>query len=183
MTRHSRRTFATAAVAVAAIGVSAAGAGAKAKAPPPPSLRMTGISVNQQNVKPGTTITPRSPINACYGIGGPTADPQSVQVFFFLHAVSIPKSAPTTVKITTPWDTQTLPNPQEPASKFSQLWFTDRGHGAATAFGGPSGKYDYYRYDDEGTGTNTFDGRYTIVVTAQVRGRTLRAHGAITVAC
>lgn len=170
--------------AVAALGAAVlAAAPAMAHSTPAPQVRLTGISVNQQNFRPGTTVTLKAPVNACYGIGGPSQDPPSVQVFFFLHAVSIPKSAPTTVSITTPWDQQTLPSTQAPAATFSKLWFTDRGHGAAAAFGGPSGKYDYYRYDDEGTGSNIFDGKYTIVVTVKVHGRTLHARGSITVAC
>lgn len=170
--------------AVAALGAAVlATAPAMAHSAPAPKLRLTGISVNQQNFTPGTKVTLKAPVNACYGIGGPSQDPPDVQVFFFLHAVSIPKSAPTTVKITTPWDQETLPSSQAPASQFSKLWFTDRGHGASAIFGGPQGKYDYYRYDDEGTGSNTFDGKYTIVATVKVHHHTLRAHGSITVAC
>jgi hypothetical protein len=170
--------------AVAALGAAAlAAAPAMAHSTPAPKLRLTGISVNMQNFTPGTKVTLKAPVNACYGIGGPSQDPLDVQVFFFLHAVSIPKSAPTTASITTPWDQETFPNTQAPAATFSKLWFTDRGHGASSIFGGPQGKYDYYRYDDEGTGSNIFDGKYTIAVTAKVHRHTLHAHGSITVAC
>jgi hypothetical protein len=170
--------------AVAALGAAVlATAPALAHSTPAPRIRLTGISVNQQNFTPGTKVTLKAPVNACYGIGGPTQDPPSVQVFFFLHAVSIPKSASMTVSITTPWDQETFPSTQAPAATFSKLWFTDRGHGASSIFGGPQGKYDYYRYDDEGTGSNIFDGKYTIALTVKVHRHTLHAHGSITVAC
>jgi hypothetical protein len=170
--------------AVAGLGAAVlATAPALAHSTPAPQIRVTGISVNQQNFAPGTKVTLKAPVNACYGIGGASQSPPSVQAFFFLHAVSIPKSAPTTVSITTPWDHETFPSKQAPAATFSKLWFTDRGHGASAIFGGPQGKYDYYRYDDEGTGSNIFDGKYTIVVTVKVHRRTLHAHGSITIAC
>jgi hypothetical protein len=147
------------------------------------SIKITGISVNEQNVPPGTTVTDSSPVNVCYGIGGADQDPYSVQVYFFLHAVSIPKTAPTMVLITTPWDSEGFPSKQDPSDAFSSIWYTDRGHSGAALYGGPDGKDDYFHYDDEGTVGNTFDGTYTIQVSVKVHGHVLHARGKLIVDC
>ena len=173
-------------VALAVLALLSATAEAKPKPKPKPakpSIKLTGVSVNQQNFIPGTKVTLTSPINACYGIGGATQDPPDVTMFAFVHAVKIPNRAPLTTTFVTPWDTQTVPDAEDAHPTFGNSWFHDRGHQQASIFGGPDGPDDFFRYDDEGTGRNIFNGTYTVSVSVKVGGTTLRTHGSITVNC
>ena len=165
-------------------GVSHASAHA-GKAPIKPSIRITGISVDRFNASPGTKITyqPNRPVNACYDIGGPNQVPPQVDVVFFIHAVGIPASAPVTLDIVTPWDTQSRPNPAGLHPQFGKTWFSNHGHGLASIFGGSTAPNNFYTYDDEGTRGSVFNGFYSVTTTVKVHGHVLRAHGTLTVAC
>lgn len=158
---------------------------AKPKAKPKPSLKIAGVSVNRQDFKPGTRVTQQQPINACYGIGGAGFDPMSLTAVGFVHAVSIPSSATTTVAFTTPW-ASVGNGSMNVTDRFSKVLFKNKGHGLASAFGGAEGPYDFYTYLMLPTGyptTNYINGRYAIKVTAKVGSKTLRASGSIMIAC
>ncbi len=176
------RSSAIAAGALAAALTLPAGAAARKHHPPKPSIRVTGISVNQQNFRPGTHVTRKSPVNACYYIGGPSQSPQNVQAFVFVHAVGIPKHAPLSFDLVTPWDHQQLPDSRTKKPTFGNSFFLNKGH-AGAIFGGATGPHDFYRYDDEGTASNIFNGSYSVRVAVKVKGRWLRSRGAITIAC
>jgi hypothetical protein len=150
-----------------------------------PSLKITGISVNDFNANPGTKITyqPNSPPNACYDIAGASQDPHDVTVVFFINAVGIPANARTTVHFVTPWNKLAFPSSTDPQDKFSETWFRDKGHGVAAIFGGSDLPDNFFKYDDEGTGGNTFNGNYAVSTTVEVHGRVLRAHASIKVDC
>jgi hypothetical protein len=150
-----------------------------------PSIRVTGISVDDYNALPGTKITyvPNRPVNACYDIGGPSQTPQQVDVVFFIHAVGIPKNAPVTLDVVTPWDTQSTPNAEVKHPEFGSTWFTNKGHGIAAIFGGSDAPNNFYTYDDEGTRGDEFNGDYLVTTTVKVHGKILRAHGRLTIDC
>jgi hypothetical protein len=166
-----------------ALVLLAGSAQAKAGHPAKPSIKLTGISVNDQNFTPGTKVTLKAPINACYGIGGADQSPPDVTMFAFVHAVKVPNKAPLTTTFVTPWDTQTLPDTADPHPTFGSSWFHNRGHQQASIFGGADGPDDFFRYDDEGTGRNIFNGTYTVSVSVKVSGKVLRTHGSITIDC
>lgn len=150
-----------------------------------PSIKITGISVDAYDASPGTKITymPNNPPNACYDIAGANQAPQQVDVVFFIHTVGVPRTAPTTVDIVTPWDTQSLPDATDPHPTFSSTWFTDKGHGIAALYGGSDAPDNFYRFDDEGTRGDVFNGVYTVTTTVRVHGKVLRAHGKLTIDC
>ena len=160
-------------------------AGAKPSGPAKPSVKISGISVNEQNFPPGTKVTQKSPINACYGIGGAAFTPQSLTAVGFVHAVKIPHNATTTVDFTTPWASAGNGTMHQ-TDKFSRVLFTDRGHGLASAYGGADGPNDYYTYLMLPTGYPTssyIDGTYTFAVTIKLGAKTLRSSGTVTIAC
>lgn len=168
-----------------ACAVLAQAAHANSHHPPKPSVKVAGISVNQQDFPAGTKVTQQSPINACYAIGGPALTPPSLTVVGFVHAVSIPASAKTTIDFSTPW-AGAVNGVINETDRFSKVLFKNRGHGVAATFGGANGPNDYYRYIMLPTGYPTssyIDGRYSLTVTIKLRTKTLHASGAITVAC
>jgi hypothetical protein len=179
-----RVVYVAAAVSLAGL-MPAQVAQGKTKQKPKPSLKISGISVNMQNFAPGTKVTEKAPINACYGIGGPSLDPQSLTAVGFVHAVKIPSGATTTVVFTTPWAAAGNGSEDE-TGKFSKLLFKNKGHGVAAIFGGAEGPYDFYTYLMLPTGSptgNYIDGTYTFNVTTKVGAKTLHASGTVTVAC
>jgi hypothetical protein len=186
--RHSRaRPAALASVLALALllpAILAPQADAHTKAAKP-SIKITGISVNMFNATPGTKITyqPNNPPNACYDIGGPSQTPHDVTVVFFINAVGIPTNAKTTVQLVTPWNELKFPDSTDPQDKFSETWFRDKGHGVASIFGGSDLPDNFYKYDDEGTGSNIFNGNYAVSTTVEVHGKVLRAHASIKVDC
>ena len=167
------------------LGPVASEAARTAKKAPKPSIRITGISVDTFDALPGTKITyhPNNPPNACYQIGGPSQSPYQVTVVFFIHAVGIPNNAPTTYTIVTPWNTQAVPSTTDPNPIFSKTWFTDKGHGLAAIYGGSDAAGNFYHYDNEGTGSNAFNGSYSVTTTVTVHGKLLRAHGTLNISC
>jgi hypothetical protein len=101
----------------------------------------------------------------------------------FIEAISIPAQAKLTVSIADPWEG---PESALFTGPFDQGFFTDRGHGVSSIFGGPQGKNDYYRYSDLPTGESTsyyLNGRYGASASVEVDGKTLRSSGYITVSC
>jgi hypothetical protein len=172
-------------IVMLACALPAQSAHANSHHPPKPSVKVAGISVNQQDFTPGTKVTQMSPINACYGIGGPAFTPQNLTAVGFVHAVSIPADAKTTIDFTTPW-ASTVNGVIHETERFSKALVPNRGHGVASAFGGANGPNDYYRYIMLPTGYPTssyIDGRYSFTITIKLRTRTLHASGAITIAC
>lgn len=178
--------------AVSIIGLVPADAAPAAQAAPAkskhklkPSLKISGISVNMQNFPPGTKVTTKEPVNACYGIGGAAFTPMSLTAVGFVHAVKIPSGATTTVVFTTPW-ASAANGSMDQTGQFSKLLHRNKGHGVAAAFGGAEGPYDYYTYLMLPTGYPTssyIDGTYTFKVTTKAGGKTLHASGTVTVAC
>jgi hypothetical protein len=170
-----------------AVLIAASGAVAKpAKKVAKPSIKITGISVDAYNAEPGTKITyvPNRPVNACYDIGGADQTPVQVDVVFFLHETGIPKNAPTTVDIVTPWDEQSEPDSTDKkVPAFNGVWFTDKGHGLAALYGGSDAAGNDYHYDDEGTRGDEFNGNYSVLTTVKVAGKTLRARGTLSIDC
>jgi hypothetical protein len=150
-----------------------------------PSIKLTGISVDQFNAAPNTKITyvPNNPPNACYDIGGAAQDPTQVTVVFFIHAVGIPANAPTTVHFVTPWNTLNIPSAAGSTEEFSKTWFRNKGHGVAAIFGGSDAPDNFYKYDDEGTAGNVFNGFYSVTTTVKVHGKLLHAHGTLHIDC
>jgi hypothetical protein len=150
-----------------------------------PSVKITGISVDDFNASPNTKITyvPNNPPNACYDIGGAGQDPTQVTVVFFIHAVGIPANAPTTVDFVTPWNTLHIPSTAGSTEKFSKTWFRNKGHGVAAIFGGSDAPDNFFKYDDEGTGGNIFNGAYSVTTTVRVHGVLLHAHGSLKIDC
>jgi hypothetical protein len=150
-----------------------------------PSVKITGISVNDYDATPNTKITyvPNNPPNACYDIGGAAQSPSQVTVVFFIHAVGVPANAPTTVDFVTPWNTLHFPSATDSSDQFSKIWFRDKGHGVAATFGGSDAPDNFFKYDDEGTGGNIFNGAYSVTTTVRVHGVLLHAHGTLKIDC
>ena len=125
-----------------------------------PSIKVIGISVNEQYRAPGENIKEGESTNGCYGAAGETGAPNSLTVVVFIEAISIPAQAKLTASIADPWGgAESAPF----TGPFDQGFFTDRGHGVSSIFGGPQGKNDYYRYSDLPTGESTsyyLNGRY-----------------------
>lgn len=157
-----------------------------AKKQPKPSLKVVGISPNRWLTYPGQTVKLNDGTNGCYVIGGATGAPTSLQAFFFVKTVRLPSSAPTTLKLTTPWDGKNPQSGQTQQGKLSDLLFRSKGRPQAAIFGGPAGPYDRYTYNMLPTGIPTsyyLSGKYAIEVTVKAGPKTYRATGSITVAC
>jgi hypothetical protein len=150
-----------------------------------PSIKITGISVNEFDAEPNTKITyqPNNPPNACYDIGGAAQDPTQVTVVFFISAVGVPANAPTTVKFVTPWNTLSFPSTAGSTEQFSKTWFRNKGHGVAAIYGGSDAPDNFYKFDDEGTGSNVFNGSYSVTTSVKVHGKVLHAHGTLKIDC
>ena len=172
-------------LALVSLAATAQPGDAHTKAAAKPSIKITGISVNRFNAEPNTKITyhPNNPPNACYDIGGADQDPTQTTVVFFISAVGVPANAPTTVKFVTPWNTLSFPTTAGSTEQFSKTWFRNKGHGVAAIFGGSDAPDNFYKYDDEGTGSNAFNCSYSVTTTVKVHGKLLHAHGTLKVDC
>jgi hypothetical protein len=182
----ARRTILTSATVALWLAGAAPAVGATPRATAAkPSIKITGISVDRLNAEPGTKITyqPNNPPNACYEIGGADQSPPQVDVVFFIHEVGIPASAPTTLDVVTPWDTQSRPAKGEAPPTFAKTWFRNKTTGVAEIFGGDSRPGNFYTFDDEGTRGNAFNGSYAVTTTVKVHGTVLRAHATLKVDC
>jgi hypothetical protein len=132
---------------------------------------------------PRPSRLPNNPPNACYDIGGAAQSPSQVTVVFFIHAVGIPANAATTVDFVTPWNTLHFPSATDSSDQFSKIWFRNKGHGVAAIFGGSDAPDNFFKYDDEGTGGNIFNGAYSVTTTVRVHGVLLHAHGTLKIDC
>jgi hypothetical protein len=171
------------ALAGALIAVTPASA---AKKQPKPSLKAVSISVNRWVVYPGKTVKLNED-NGCFTIAGRDGVPPSVTAYFFVKAVRIPANAPTTFRITTPWDARLPPADSQPRQgRFSDFLFRSKGRPQAGIFGGAQGPYDRFTFSMLPTGLPTsafYSGVYTIDVRTRVQGKTLTARAKVTVAC
>jgi hypothetical protein len=171
------------ALSVVAVG-SAQGAGGKGKAAGP-SLKIVGLSVNQQEFSPGTKVTEKSPINACYYIFGEAGAPHEMMLTALVKADGIPKSAPTSITMVAPWTTQGFgAGIDEEKVPFSKALFADGKESAGTVAGGGTSPDEYFRWIDmQGGSIEAGDGTYTVKISVKVGGQTLQAHKSISVAC
>jgi hypothetical protein len=169
-------------IAAPALLPTAADAKPKAKASGP-VLKIASMAINEQSFAPGTKITEKSPINACYYIFGEAGTPPSLLFVANIHAKHIPPSAPTTLTLTPAWTSSGLGAPVTVTGQpFSKAVFDNPGHGIGALNGGVKG--DWFRWDElQGGSTRSGDGTYTIAISVQVGGQTLTAHGSLTVAC
>ncbi len=160
-----------------------AAADAKPKKAAGPALKIASMAINEQSFSPGTKITEKSPINACYFIFGEADSPPSLLFVANIHATHIPSSAPTTLTLTPAWTRLGLGAPVTVTNKpFSKAVFDNNGKGVGALNGGVKG--DFFRWDSiQGGSTQSGDGTYTIKISVKVGGHTISAHGSITVAC
>jgi hypothetical protein len=182
---QTARALMIAAAAAAALALPAAGAQAASKKP---SLKVVGLSLNQWYMGRGAKVKLDDGTNGCYTIGGPALTPPSLTLFGFVSAAHIPKSAPMTLTFTTPWDTRGrgLAGDNTYTGPFGKGLFKSKGKGQVSAFGGPQGPNDYFRYDMMPTGapTSTFiDGDYGLKVSVTVNGKKLTSASTASVAC
>lgn len=166
--------------------VAPAAAGAKKKLKP--GLKVYGFSVNSVYIPKGTTVKPVESTNTCYRIGGETGAPQSLTGAVFVRAIKIPKGAVTHFEFKTPWDkAQGIPaNDGVFDGPFNQALFRSKPSNTGGAFGGPTGRNDYFRYRMLPTGIPTsyyLAGEYSFSVTAKDGGKTYSAHGKIKLNC
>lgn len=182
------RDLALALLAVLALSPLAAAQAGKAHPKPKatgPSLRILGLSVNQQPFAPGTKVTERQPVNACYYVFGEAATPHEMMLTALVEATGIPRNAPTSITMVAPWVTQGFGSGiEEEGVPFHKALFPDGKESAGTVAGGGTGPDEYFRWIDmQGGSLQAGDGRYTVQVSAKVGGHTLEAHGSITIAC
>ncbi len=176
-------------VAVLTLSASAAGqasaAHAKGKKPAGPSLKILGLSVNLQEFAPGTKVTEKSPINACYHIFGEAAAPHEMMLTALVKADGIPHHAPTSITMVAPWTTQGFAEGiDEVGVPFSKALFADGRESAGTVAGGGTSADEYFRWIDmQGGSTEAGDGTYSVKVSVEVGGQTLQAHKSISVDC
>jgi hypothetical protein len=184
---NAPRWMLAAAVTGVSLFVLAPAAPAAKPKPKKPSLKISGLSVNQVFMKPGTKVTyPGDSQNRCYRMGGPSGEPQSLTVYGFVSAVKIPKNAPTTVIFTTPWTARIGADQGTTTGQFSKVLYHSKGRQQAAIFGGPQGPYDFFSYNMFPTGVPTsyyLSGTYTLDVTTVVNGKTLHANGSVKVLC
>jgi hypothetical protein len=175
------------AMALSAILVGPAGAagGKGARKPVAPSLKIVGLSVNQQEFTPGTKVTEKSPINACYYIFGEAGAPHEMMLTALVKADGIPRAAPTSITMVAPWTTQGLAEGiEEEGVPFSKALFADGKESAGTIAGGGSAADEYFRWIDiQGGSIEAGDGTYSMKISVKIGGRTLQAHGSIKVGC
>ncbi len=162
----------------------AATATAKPKATGP-SLKIVGLSVNEQDFAPGTHVTEKQPINACYYVFGEAATPHEMLLTALVKASGIPHSAPTSITIEAPWTKQGFGEGiDEEGVPFHKALFPDGKESVGTVAGGGSSADEYFRWISlQGGSLEAGDGTYRVVISTKVGGHTLEAHGLITIAC
>jgi hypothetical protein len=161
---------------------------AQAKPKPKPGLKVYGFSVNSVFISKGTTVPPSESTNTCYRIGGPSGAPDSLTGAVFVRAIKIPKDAPTSWTFNTPFDE--APGLMESDSVFDGT-FKDalarsKPNNAGGAFGGPTGKHDYFTYRMLPSGSPTsyyMAGEYKFKIRAKAHGKIFKASGKITLQC
>jgi hypothetical protein len=183
--RARRALMSTVALAALATLLPVSGAPAASKKP---SLKVVGLSLNQWYLNRGAKVEADDGTNGCYTIGGPSLTPQSLTLFGFVTAAHIPKSAPMTLTFTAPWYTRGrgLGGTNVYTGTFGKGLFKSKGKGQVSAFGGPQGPNDYFRYDMMPTGgpTSSFiDGDYGLKVSVTVDGKKLTSASTASVNC
>ena len=149
-----------------------------------PKLKIVGLSVNRWLMAPGGKAELDDGTNACYTIAGPSGAPPDITVFAFVRARNIKRSAPTTLKFETPWDSQ---YPHDPfAGPFKNGLYKSKNKQQVSIYGGPTGKNDYFRYEMMPVGGPTsyfVSGDYKLTVTVKASGKTLTRKAKVSVAC
>ncbi|HEY0280598.1 MAG TPA: hypothetical protein VGC32_20220 [Solirubrobacterales bacterium] len=150
-----------------------------------PSLKLVGLSVNEQDFTPGTKVTEKQPINACYYIFGEAATPHEMILVALVKADGIPHSAPTSITMVAPWTTQGFGEPiDEETVPFSKALFADGKESVGTIAGGGSKPDEFFRWVDlQGGSLEAGDGTYKVEVSVKVGGHTLETHGSIKIDC
>jgi hypothetical protein len=150
-----------------------------------PSLRITGLSVNEQLFSPGTKVTEKQPINACYYVFGEAATPHEMLLTALVKATGIPASAPTSITMEAPWTEQGFGEAlDEEGVPFHKALFPDGKESVGTVAGGGSAADEYFRWIDlQGGSLEAGDGTYRVVIATKVGGQTIEAHAQIKIDC
>jgi hypothetical protein len=150
-----------------------------------PSLKIVGLSVNQQSFAPGTKVTEKQPINACYYVFGEAGTPHEMILTALVKATGIPRDAPTSITMVAPWVTQGFASGiSEEGVPFFKALFPDGRESVGTVAGGGSKPDEYFRWTDmQGGSIEAGDGTYKVQISTRVGGRTLEAHGSISIDC
>jgi hypothetical protein len=150
-----------------------------------PSLKITGLSVNEQLFAPGTKVTEKQPINACYYVFGEATTPHEMLLTALVKATGIPASAPTSITLEAPWTKQGFGEAiEEEGVPFHEALFPDGKESVGTVAGGGSAADEYFRWISlQGGSLEAGDGTYRVVIATKVGGRTLEAHASITIDC
>jgi hypothetical protein len=158
---------------------------AKSKKAKGPSLKIVGLSLDEQDYAPGTHITEKAPLNACYYIYGEAASPSSMLFVGLIEASGIPASAKTSISVVAPWTAAGYAEGVDDSEvPFSEALFPDKRSSVGVVAGGGTAKDDYFRWVQlQGGSIEAGDGRYSVSVSVEVGKQTLEAHGAITVDC
>jgi hypothetical protein len=150
-----------------------------------PSLKIVGLSVNEQLFAPGTKVTEKQPINACYYVFGEAGTPHEMLLTALVKATGIPHSAPTSITMVAPWVTQGFAaGISEEGVPFSKALFPDGKESVGTVSGGGSNPDEYFRWTSmQGGSTEAGDGTYKVQISTKVGNQTLEAHGSISIDC
>jgi hypothetical protein len=150
-----------------------------------PSLKIVGLSVNQQPFAPGTKVTEKQPINACYYVFGEAATPHEMILTALVKATGIPHNAPTSITMIAPWVTQGFASGiSEEGVPFSKALFPDGKESAGTVAGGGTNPDEYFRWTDmQGGSIEAGDGTYKVQINTKVGNQTLEAHASISIDC
>jgi hypothetical protein len=150
-----------------------------------PSLKITALSVNEQAFAPGTKVTEKQPINACYYVFGETTTPHELLLTALVKATGIPASAPTSITLEAPWTKQRFGEPvEEEGVPFHKALFPDGKESVGTVAGGGSEPDEYFRWISlQGGSLEAGDGTYRVAIATKVGGRTIEAHGQVTIGC
>lgn len=141
--------------------------------------------MNQNLFAPGTKVTEKQPVNACYYVFGEAATPHEMMLTALVKASGIPRNAPTSITMVAPWVTQGFgPGLEEEGVPFHKALFPDGKESAGTVAGGGSAPDEYFRWINvQGGSLQAGDGTYRVAITVKVGGSTLAAHGSIKIAC
>jgi hypothetical protein len=172
-------------LALAALAPIAASQAAHKPKAAGPSLKITGLSVNEQLFAPGTKVTEKQPINACYYVFGEAASPHEMLLTALVKAIDIPASAPTSITMEAPWTQQGFGEAlEEEGVPFHKALFPDGKESVGTVAGGGSAADEYFRWIDlQGGSLEAGDGTYRVVIATKVGGRTIEAHASIKIDC
>jgi hypothetical protein len=179
------RNLAVLLCALAALSPIAASQAAHKPKAPGPSLKITGLSVNEQLFSPGTKVTEKQPVNACYYVFGETTTPHELLLTALVKATGIPASAPTSITLEAPWTKQGFGEAvEEEGVPFHKALFPDGKESVGTVAGGGSEADEYFRWISlQGGSLEAGDGTYRVAIATKVGGRTIEAHGSIKIDC